>query len=150
MADEAGTPGRHEQLAAAFCEGIPHNRVLGLRVGHAARGVAALVLPYSPELVGNPETGVLAGGAVTTLIDSACGLAVLLELGHLGRVATLDLRIDYLRPALPGQDLVARAHCYKMTRNVAFVRALAHQGDEADPVASAQGTFILNREGQAA
>jgi uncharacterized protein (TIGR00369 family) len=150
MASDAQAPGTLEQLAVLFCESIPHNRVLGLRVAEAADGVTALVLPYSPELVGNPETGVLAGGAVTSLIDSACGAAVLLKLGRLARVATLDLRIDYLRPALPGKDLVARAHCYKLTRSVAFVRAQAHQGDESDPVASAQGTFILTREGQAA
>jgi uncharacterized protein (TIGR00369 family) len=107
----------------------------------------SVALPYADFLVGNPETGVLHGGAVTTLIDATCGSAVFLKLGRLTRVATLDLRIDYLRPARPGRAIVARAGCYKLTRSVAFVRALAHDGDDADPVASAQGTFIIMEEG---
>ena len=149
MASDAERPGSLEQLAHAFCRSIPHNQVLGLRVAQAGEDTTSLVLPYSPELVGNPETGVLAGGPVTSLIDAACGGAVLMKVGRSVRIATLDLRIDYLRPARPGQDLVAHAHCYKLTRSVAFVRALAHQGDESDPVASAQGTFVVRAGGGA-
>ena len=69
------------------------------------------------------------------------GLAVFVALGKPRRIATLDLRIDYLRPSTPRQTLVCSAHCYKLTRQVAFVRALAHHGDESDAVASAVGTF---------
>lgn len=122
---------------------IPHNRELGLKVVDAGPGQASVLLPYDDKLVGNPETGVLHGGCITTLIDVACGAAVMLKLTRLVRIATLDLRIDYLRPARPGQDVVAHADCYKLTRNVAFVRALASHGDASDPIASAQGTFIL-------
>jgi uncharacterized protein (TIGR00369 family) len=134
-----------DNLNELYEAAIPHNKALGLKVVEAVpeAGKASVLLPYDDKLVGNPETGVLHGGCITTLIDVACGAAVMLKLTRMVRIATLDLRIDYLRPARPGQDVVAHADCYKLTRNVAFVRALASHGDESDPIASAQGTFIL-------
>jgi uncharacterized protein (TIGR00369 family) len=135
-----------ELLPLFFSGGVPHNHALGMRyVGLEGEDVC-VELPYADFLVGNPETGVVHGGAVTALLDATCGSAVYVKLGRLARVATLDLRIDYLRPARPGKTITARAGCYKLTRSVAFVRALAHDGDAADPVASAQGTFIITED----
>jgi acyl-coenzyme A thioesterase PaaI-like protein len=68
---------------------------------------------------------------------------VFAALTQLAPIATLDLRIDYLRPADTGRDVIAHATCYKLTRNVAFTRAVAYHDDEADPIASAVGTFML-------
>jgi uncharacterized protein (TIGR00369 family) len=132
-----------ENIDRFMNESVPHNHELGLSVVDLGPAEATLRLPYSEKLVGNPETGVLHGGAVTTLIDATCGIAVFMKLARMVRIATLDLRIDYLHPATPGQELLARAECYKLTRTVAFVRALAHHGDTGNPVASAQGTFII-------
>jgi uncharacterized protein (TIGR00369 family) len=144
--DDASPPDKQQMLEninRILTDAVPHNRELGLRVVDMGGADATMVLPYSEKLVGNPETGVVHGGAVTTLIDSTCGIAVFVKMGRLARIATLDLRIDYLHPATPGKELLARAECYKLTRSVAFVRALAHHGDVDDPVASAQGTFII-------
>ena len=102
-----------------------------------------LRLPYSDKLVGNPEDGVLHGGVVTTLMDSVCGLAVITAPETPRRIVTLDLRIDYLRPATPHHDLFARAEVYKLARDIAFVRATAYQDDLQDLVASATGTFMF-------
>ncbi len=126
---------------------VPHNQALGLSAVDVGEASITLRLPYAEHLVGNPETGVLHGGAVTTLIDAACGTAVFVKRGRPGRIATLDLRIDYLKPAPPREDLLAHAECYRLTRSVAFVRALAHHGDPERAVASAQGTFMLVEEG---
>jgi uncharacterized protein (TIGR00369 family) len=107
-------------------------------------GRAVLELPYAPHLVGNPETGVIHGGAITALIDSACGGAVLGKLAKPQRVATLDRRIDYLKPATPGVAVRCAAECFKVTHHVAFVRATAfHEGAEDDAVATAAGTFVI-------
>ena len=123
---------------------IPFNVALGITIEDAEEGIATLRLPYRADLVGNPETGVLHGGAITSLMDACCGAAVFMKLPGPVQIATLDLRIDYPRPAAPGRDVIAHATCYRITRNVAFVRGLAHHDDdEPDPIAAATGTFML-------
>lgn len=118
-----------------------------MRIVSAADGRAVFCQPYRQDLVGDPATGVIAGGVVTTLLDSVCGAAVFSALDSPTSIATLDLRIDYMRRAKPGQEIIAEAHCYKLTHTVAFVRATAHDGDPADPVAAAQAAFMINSDG---
>ena len=133
----------------AFIGAIPHMRELGLEPLEGENGVAVMRLPWQEKLVGDPETGIIHGGVVTTLIDSVAGLAVLTAIDKPQPMATLDLRIDYLRPATPHIDLFARAEAYRVTRQVVFVRASAyHEGEDAGDngaadVASAAGTFML-------
>jgi uncharacterized protein (TIGR00369 family) len=136
-----------ERINQAFCEMVPHNRALAMRVLDIADGAVRALLPWDARLVGNPELGILHGGAVTSLIDATCGVAVFARLMSPMPIATLDLRIDYLRPAEPSRDVVARAECYKLTRNVAFVRAIAYHDDPAEPIASAAGTFMVSTPG---
>jgi uncharacterized protein (TIGR00369 family) len=109
----------------------------------SARGARSRV-PYSEKLVGDPDTGVIAGGVVTTLLDHCCGQAAHAALDSFKYIATLDLRIDYMRAAEPGKDIFAKAHCFKVTRNVAFVRAVAYDDDPEDPVAAATAAFMLD------
>lgn len=131
-------------LDQGFRTMVPHNAALGLRVIDCAPAMVILELPWREDLVGNPETGVLHGGAITTLLDACSGASVFLALRQPIPIATLDLRIDYLKPAAAGREVLARATCYKTTRNVAFTRAIAFHDDEADPIASANGTFMLS------
>ncbi len=131
------------QLNRNFHAVVPHNRALGLAMVALEDGAARMRLPYSLDLVGNPETGVLHGGPITSLMDACCGAAVFMKLSMPVPIATLDLRIDYLRPADPGKDVLAHATCFRITRNVAFVRGVAYVTDEDDPVAAATGTFMI-------
>ncbi len=123
--------------------GMPHGREIGMRLHRSAQGHAHLSVPYSEKLVGDPQTGVLHGGVVTALLDTACGASVLSATGNPLVTATLDLRIDYMRPATAGQAVHARAECYRMTRSIAFARAVAYHTDPNDPIASAAGSFIV-------
>jgi uncharacterized protein (TIGR00369 family) len=132
-----------EQLNRGFSHYIPHNRALQLELIDYGPGLAWMRLPYADKLVGNAETRVLHGGAISSLLDAACGTAVFMKLGAAGRIATLDLRIDYLKPATPERDVVCKAECFKLTRQVAFVRALAYHDDESDPIAAGAGTFMI-------
>lgn len=125
--------------------GIPHSREIGMRLHRSAGGKALLSVPYDEKLVGDPETGVLHGGVVTALLDTACGSAVMSTPGKLRGTATLDLRIDYMRPATVGQTVWAAAECYRMTRSIGFARAVAYHDDPSDPIASAAGAFMLER-----
>ena len=124
----------------------PHMRELGMRFLSADKGVVVGMLPYRDNLVGDPQSGVLHGGVVTTLLDSTAGASVMTMLLMPMPIATLDLRIDYLRPSTPRAPLHARVECYKVTRHVAFTRGIAYNGDERDPVASMAATFMLQTQ----
>lgn len=138
-----------QRINEAFQGGVvPHNTALGLVAVDCGPGFAVARLPYAAALVGNPATGVLHGGAVTAALDATAGLAVLLRMDAPTRIATLDLRIDYLGSGTPGRDLFARAECYKLTRNVAFVRGVAYHDDPSEPVASAAATFMIFRDAE--
>lgn len=134
---------RLREMNLRFEQLVPHNRALGLKLISATDARSEFLLPYAAHLIGNPETGVLHGGAISAAMDAACGTAVFQALPRPMPIATLDLRIDYLKPATAGRDVKISAHCYKVTRSVAFVRGVAYHDDEADPIASCAGSFML-------
>jgi uncharacterized protein (TIGR00369 family) len=131
-------PGRNDLI-----DSIPHAAALGMKVVDVKAGDATLQLDYRPEFIGDPSRGVVFGGVIIALMDQALGLAVSCSLEDLRPIATLDLRIDYLRPADPGKPLFARARCYKVTRHVAFARGVAYDTNEDDPFAISLATFML-------
>jgi uncharacterized protein (TIGR00369 family) len=124
---------------------LPHSHALGMRLETLGEGAVTISMPYDPRLVGDPATGVIHGGAVSALMDTACGVSVLSHPQAGFSTATLDLRIDYMRPATPGQTIRARAECHHVTRSIAFVRAVATDDDETRPVAMATGAFTVDR-----
>ena len=126
-----------------FVEHVPHCMELGMRCVRVGPRTATLMLPFREELVGDPSRGVVFGGVITTLLDHVGGGATLCSLPELVAIATIDLRVDYLRAAEPGLDLHASAECYKRTRNVAFVRGKAWDRDPEDPFASMIATYML-------
>lgn len=143
-------PTRAEQLAKlstlarAFHETIPHNLALGLELIEFGDGLAVMRLPYRTDLIGDPNSGVLHGGAISSLLDATFGLAAFMALTEPTRIATLDLRIDYLKPATPGMAVHAKAECYRRTRTIAFVRGFAYHDDEASPIAAGSATFMIS------
>jgi len=132
-------------MAKGMANGAPQARALGFKFVSVSEGRGSISVDWREDLVGDPDTGVIAGGVVTSLLDHTCGMAILSTQSQPFSTATLDLRIDYMRPAAPRAGVTAEAHCYKVTRSVAFVRAEAWDVDRGDLVATAQGAFILNR-----
>ncbi len=121
-----------------------------MRLVSRADDEAVLMIPYDPRLIGNPETGIMHGGAITALLDTCCGTAVMMSRKKPSSTATLDLRINYMKPATPEKSVYAHAHCYRATRSVGFVRAIAYHEDRDDPIATASAAFILNFKGDSA
>jgi len=118
-------------------------RALGGILEGYAEGRGRIRLPFQPFLVGNPDTGVIHGGVLTALLDQACGMAVGSALRMPAMIATLDLRIDYMKPAQPETDLIIESECLKIAHEVAFTRGYAFQTTRDDPVAIATATFML-------
>lgn len=119
-----------------------HGNLLG--IGYHAHGEdwVELDMPYDARMIGDPGSGVIASGPILTLMDMATSLAVWTFAGVFVPHATLDLRVDYLRPATPGKTVIGHGECYRLTRSIAFVRGQAHDGDPDDPLAHVAGTFM--------
>ena len=139
-------PDTRARIARQFIEAIPHARALGMSLDAIGGGRAVVSMAWDERLVGDPRTGVIHGGAVSALMDTCGGAAVMSHARAPAGTATIDLRIDYMRPATPGQRITAEAACYHITRSVAFVRATATDEDGArGPVAAAAGAFTVER-----
>jgi len=134
--------GFHFDPARFLNSRLGHGGAIG--IGYRAHGPdwAELELPYDERLIGNVDTGVIASGPILSMMDMATSLAVWLRADAFVAHATLDLRVDYLRPATPGKTVIGRGECYRLTRSIAFVRGQAHDGDPSDPLAHVAGTFM--------
>jgi uncharacterized protein (TIGR00369 family) len=136
-------PADKTKIARQFIETIPHAKALGMEITDIADGLAEIRMAYDERFIGDPKTGVIHGGAVSALMDTCGGAAVMSHPDAPAGTATIDLRIDYMRAATPGQTITARAEVYHITRSVAFVRATACDDDTDRPVATATGAFTV-------
>ena len=135
------------ERVAEVIESLPHNVKLGIRTAEVSHGRCVTYIEFRPEFVGDPKREVLHGGVVTTLIDTTAGGAVYSCLSGETPIATLDMRIDYLRPAAPDKRLYARAEVCRLTRRIAFVQAFAYQDDVDNQVATCNAAFMIGSLG---
>jgi uncharacterized protein (TIGR00369 family) len=133
----------YQQIADNFRRHVPHASDLGIRIEEVGRSIARVALDFREELLGDPERGLIHTGVITSMIDSACGIAVIAALEQPVTVATLDLRMDYLRPALRDRTTHVLAECYRLTRHIAFVRAQAWQDSQDRLVATSTSAFMV-------
>lgn len=120
-----------------------HNALLGVKYHAHGDNWCELALPYDPRLASSAETGILASGPIITMMDMVTSMSIWLRTRTFRPQATLDLRVDYLRPARPGNVLIGHGECYGVTKSIAFVRGFAHDGDPAKPVANVAGTYMF-------
>ena len=130
-----------ERFARARLGG--HTGRLGLAYQAHGPDWVEMTLPWSPDLLGDPVRQMPASGPVIALMDVAASIAVWTRRGRFVPHATLDLRIDHLRPARAGQAVTGRGECYRLTPTLAFVRGQAHDGDPTDPIAHVAGTYMV-------
>ena len=133
-----------QENASRIMDAVPWAQALGFKLTGIEKGRAFAKVAWREDLVGNPDTGVIHGGVLTALLDNLCGVCINTALSKPMSMATLDLRIDYMRPAEKGRDILAEAECYHVTRNVAFTHAWAYHESREKVIATAAGTFALN------
>ena len=143
MNESPRTVGFDPQRFFSFARNLGHAGALGLGYVDHGEDWVELSLPYDEKLIGVPEGGIIASGPIVSLMDMATSMSIWIKLGHFRHQVTLDLRVDYLRPAVPGRTIIGRGECYGLTRSVGFVRGVAHDGDPADPVAHVSATFMV-------
>lgn len=131
------------KMLARLMSGNGHNGLLGIQYHTHGDDWMELMLPYRAGLASDAESGILASGPIFTMMDMATSLSIWLKRDAFSPQATLDLRIDYLRPATPGQTVYGRGECYRLTKTIAFVRGQAHDGDPDRPVAHVAGTYMF-------
>lgn len=136
------TPAFHDLLREYFVASTPHVAECGMRITRVDAGGADVTLPFREDWIGDIDNGLIHQGIVTTLVDSACGAAVMGAIERLEPIATLDLRMDYLRAGLRDLDVHCRAECYRLTPSIAFARARVWQKREDEPIAVSQSVFM--------
>ncbi|MFZ4689897.1 MAG: PaaI family thioesterase [Polymorphobacter sp.] len=141
---------RQRRFLQRFMDGVPHLKLMGILYRDHGTDWAELEMPFAPQQLADPDYGIIASGAIFTLLDNAAGFAVLVARGEMSPHATLDMRVDYLRGPAPQATVIGRAECYRLTRQIAFVRGVAHDGDPANPIANMAGTFMFTARPEAA
>ncbi len=130
------------KTANKFMGKIGHGGFLDMEYSGHGTDWVELSLDWREDLVGDPQTGVIASAVVISLLDNATSMSIWNLRGTFAAQVTMDLRVDYLRPSPSGAKVFGRGICYHLSRTIGFVRGIAHNGDIDDPLAYASGTFI--------
>lgn len=119
-----------------------HTGWLGMRYHDHGEDWVEMELPWREDLLGEEDRHVLASGPIISLLDMASGMSIWTTMKSFNAIATLDLRVDYQRPARERASVIGHAQCYRITKSAAFVRGWAHDGDPDNPVATMAGVFM--------
>ena len=142
-------------LRAIFEDRIAFNRVLGLKIAELRPDRVIGRIAMKPDLVGHFSFNRLHGGVVSAGLDAMGGLAVMAAIGarhmdevpaqrlhRFGKLGTIDLRIDYLRPAI-GESFELRAEVLRLGSRVASTR-MEFLGADGKLLSSGAGAYIIS------
>lgn len=127
---------------------VPLNRFLGLKLASfdAAAQTVTTRLELRPHYVGNPVRGMPHGGIIAFVVDASAGCAAALsldDLQHVDKVATVDMRVDYLK-ASRGTSLIATAQVVRPGNRVVMVRTDVYD-DMGEMIAAGSNVFHIVR-----
>ena len=123
-------------------EGIPFNKYLGIKLAGIGDRQCRLLLPYRPELQGDARRHALHGGVISALIDACGGFAVWSTGSIQDRIATIDLRVDYLKPAV-ASDIIAHSWIRLLGNRVGNVSTVVHTTEDPETII-AEGRSVYN------
>lgn len=121
---------------------IPFDLFLGVEVECAEKNFARLRLPFRPEFIGDPRRPALHGGVISMLIDTCGGTAVWASVNIRDSIATIDMRVDYLRPA-PPEDIIAEARVKLLGNRVGNTQIIVYAASDPDHII-AEGRAVYN------
>lgn len=124
-----------------FMSLIPHCKQLNMQVESVTATHLVLSIEGEERFVGNTQEGLIHGGVLSVLMDSACGSAAVIALPQPEICPTVDLRMDHYRAAELGKKIYCRAEVTHLTRQIVFTEGLIWQ-DEDKPIAKGTGTFM--------
>ena len=137
-----------ESLRRLFDHEIPFNAYLGLRVLDLERGRMSAEIPFRPEFIGDFRRPALHGGVISMLADTIGGGAVFTLTDRGDRVATIDLRVDYLRPGRP-EPIRAEGIVLRVGNRVGVSSiTVTHPSTPDAPIAVAKGVYTIRRMGE--
>ncbi len=124
---------------------LPSVKEAGLHCSSLSPEQVVIQMPSQPGWIGDAVKQTLHPGVSSLLADTACAISVSAAHGSLLHMATLDLRMDYLRPAPVGIDLYCEARCVRMSKHVAFTQAWVFQHGKPDPVVAVTANMMLGQ-----
>jgi len=152
-------PAKDEELFSViseiFNQKIPFNKVLGLKVESISYGRVKVSFEMRDNLIGNYMRGTLHGGVISSVIDVTGGLAAFMgiqekipdetletKLAKFGRLGTIDLRVDYLRPG-QGTRFISEGYSLRTGNRVAVTR-IEINNDNNELIAVGTGSYVVS------
>ena len=117
----------NSERAQRFLDGLPFGALLGAVLGPVAPGRVEMSMPHGPDIALGKDLNVTHPGAITALIDTCAGAAVITHPDAGPVTATIDLRVDHLRTASANATVYATAECYAVAHS-----CLLYTSDAAD------------------
>lgn len=127
-------------------EWIAFNKFLGMKVEEIREGYARIRVPFRAELIGDPVRPAIHGGVLSALIDACGGVACFTMVDPSDRLSTVDMRVDYLRPAA-AVDLVCVSEVVRMGNRVGAVKSVVRGVDKPDEFAAGMAVYNIRRKG---
>jgi len=125
---------------------IPLHKFFNIKLLDINKGFAKIMIPFKPELIGDPRAMALHGGIISTLMDSVGGAAAMTTLVSLeDRLSTIDIRIDYLRPG-KAEDLIVEGEIARSGNRIIVTRMVAYQSNRSELIAEGKGVYNVKRK----
>ena len=138
MSSSAGLTAAQKRRIQKAVKSVPYAKLLGFELDEVSPGAATLGLKIRKDLMQNH--GVVHGGAIASLIDTATAFAIIPLLNPEERVTTVDLTISYLRPITKGR-VTALARVVRAGRRL-FVVSAEVKSEDGKLAATALSTYI--------
>jgi uncharacterized protein (TIGR00369 family) len=125
----------------------PLFNAFGVDVEEIGKGRGVMSLACRPPLCN--QNGGVHRGVIVTLLDTSCGLAVFSRIGDMRPIATVDLRVDFIKEAPVGEDIYSEVECYAVEDDIAYVRGHGCTYSDQSPLATVSGSFAVGTLGPA-